>query len=172
MKKISLLLLVAGLAGCATTPPDAEFTKSIALSNIPCTLDTVEVTLSANDNIVLNDITKQRLQSQIEQVVKQKKKDRKCNTPEKREFILESKITQYEGGSAFARLMLIGLGQIHLDGDFKYNMKSTGENIGEFSVKKTFAWGGLYGGSTRIEDVEPAFAKGVAIALIPEEKTE
>jgi hypothetical protein len=34
-----------------------------------------------------------------------------------------------------------------------------------FTVDKTFAWGGIYGASTHIEDVQPAFADAVADGL-------
>jgi len=63
--------------------------------------------------------------------------------------------------------MMAGLGQIHIDGEFALYLVSTeNEFVGEFALQKTFAWGGLYGGTTRIEDVEPAFAGGVAKAIV------
>ena len=39
------------------------------------------------------------------------------------------------------------------------------EKLSVFDIKKTFAWGGLYGGTTRIEDIEPALAEGIASAV-------
>jgi len=33
------------------------------------------------------------------------------------------------------------------------------------SRSKTFAWGGIYGSSTRIDDLEPIFADSVAAAV-------
>ena len=38
--------------------------------------------------------------------------------------------------------------------------------LGEYEVKKTFAWGGIYGASTKIEDVEAGFAEGVADLIL------
>ena len=61
--------------------------------------------------------------------------------------------------------MLAGLGQIHIDASVRLVKTENKEKVSEFLVSKTFAWGGLYGGITRIEDIEPAFAEGIAAAL-------
>jgi Domain of unknown function (DUF4410) len=71
-------------------------------------------------------------------------------------------ITRYDSGSAFARFMIAGLGQIHIDGDVIFTNASTGRPIGEYKVSKDFAFGGVYGATTKIEDVEKGFAKSVA----------
>ncbi len=61
--------------------------------------------------------------------------------------------------------MLAGLGQIHIDGEVKLVELPDRKQVGVFSVSKTFAWGGIYGGSTGIEEIEQTFADGVAAAL-------
>lgn len=71
-------------------------------------------------------------------------------------------ITQYDEGNAFARLMLAGLGQIKLDADVLVVDGATGQVIGQYQVSKDFAFGGMYGGTTRMKDVEEGFAKSVA----------
>ena len=68
--------------------------------------------------------------------------------------------TQYDSGSAFARAMLIGLGQIHVDGDVLI-IDSTGATTGKYQISKQFALGGIAGASTSIQDVEDGFAKSV-----------
>jgi hypothetical protein len=35
----------------------------------------------------------------------------------------------------------------------------------KFDLQKTFAWGGLYGASTTMEDIEDTFADGVAATV-------
>ena len=75
-------------------------------------------------------------------------------------------LTRYDKGSAFARAMLAGLGQIHVDAKVILKDRATDGTLGEFDVKKTFAWGGIYGGTTTIEDVEVGFAAGVASLLL------
>jgi hypothetical protein len=37
--------------------------------------------------------------------------------------------------------------------------------VENFSIKKTFAWGGLYKGKTGMEDIEMKFAGDIAAAL-------
>jgi hypothetical protein len=70
--------------------------------------------------------------------------------------------TNYDEGSRFARFMLIGLGQIHIDADVILVDATSGATLGQYRVSKQFAFGGIYGGATSIEDVEKGFAKSVA----------
>ena len=69
--------------------------------------------------------------------------------------------TQYDSGSAFARAMLIGLGQIHVEGDVTV-LDPSGAAEGRYKVSKQFALGGIAGMATSIQDVEDGFAKSVA----------
>lgn len=74
---------------------------------------------------------------------------------------LKVNFTQYDAGSAFARAMLIGLGQIHVDADIQ--IVGPGDaTLGKYKVSKDFALGGVAGASTSIQDVEDGFAKSVA----------
>ncbi len=70
--------------------------------------------------------------------------------------------TEYDKGDALARAMLAGLGQIHIAAKVLLTDATTGRTVATFEASKTFAWGGLYGGATRIEDVEVGFARSVA----------
>lgn len=170
MKKLVFILSLTALAaisGCAGTAPTAEFKKAIAENYRLCVTDTAAVKVAASEGVVLNDVARQRLESRLKQTIEEKKKGASCKESRQRDFVLKSTITKYDDGNAFARFMLAGLGQIHIDGDFVLAMASKeSETLAEFSVSKTFAWGGAYGGSTRIEDVEPAFAEGVADAIV------
>lgn len=74
-------------------------------------------------------------------------------------------VTRYDEGSAAARFMLAGVGQIRLDGTVRVVDRASGRTIGEYRVEKQFAFGGLYGGLTSIKDVEAGFAKSVAALL-------
>src|SRR5215469_12936228 len=46
--------------------------------------------------------------------------------------------TRYDDGDAFARFMLAGLGQIHIDGDVIFTDASTGQQLGVYKVSKDF----------------------------------
>jgi hypothetical protein len=58
--------------------------------------------------------------------------------------------------------MLAGLGQIHIEADVSMIDTQGGATLGTWQVSKTFAFGGLYGGTTNIRDVERGFARSVA----------
>jgi hypothetical protein len=80
-------------------------------------------------------------------------------------------IKTYDKGNAFARAMLAGLGQMmHIDADVVLKDPRSGATFGTYDVDKTFAWGGVYGASTRIEDIEDGFAQSVAAAISGREK--
>jgi len=70
--------------------------------------------------------------------------------------------TEYDTGNAFARFMLAGLGQIRIGANVFLVEPASDRTVGEFEVSKDFAFGGIYGGATRIEDVEDGFARSVA----------
>jgi hypothetical protein len=74
--------------------------------------------------------------------------------------------TRYEEGNAFARFMLAGLGQIHIDAEVVLADPRTQKPLGTYLVTKTFAWGGIYGGVTSIRDVETGFADAVADVVL------
>jgi hypothetical protein len=75
--------------------------------------------------------------------------------------------TRYDEGNAFARFMLAGLGQIHLDADVTLIDSVSGAVVARYQIAKTFAFGGVYGGTTNMGDVEKGFAKSVADAIRP-----
>lgn len=74
-------------------------------------------------------------------------------------------ITKYDEGNAMARLMLAGLGQMHIDADVVLSDSTTNDQLLRSEVKKSFAWGGIYGGGTQITDIEDGFAKAVAASF-------
>jgi Domain of unknown function (DUF4410) len=80
-------------------------------------------------------------------------------------------ITEYDEGNAFARFMLAGLGQIRLGADVIFVNATSGEELARYKVSKQFAFGGIYGVSTRMEDVEEGFAKSV-VAILQDKKAE
>lgn len=176
MKKVfrflSLLIAGAVLYGCASSTPSADFKKPLTDNYRLCAEDEASVKVSAADGVTLNDFNRMRLESSLKEAINNKKKNAPCKVGAKRSFILDSKITRYDEGNAFARAMLAGLGQMHLDGDFSLlHLSETGnEPVAEFTLKKTFAWGGIYGATTRMEDIEVAFCGGVAEAIVSHAK--
>lgn len=75
-------------------------------------------------------------------------------------------ITRYDKGSAFARAMLAGLGQMKINADVTLIDSLANEPLCKFEATKTFAWGGIYGATTSIETVQEGFAKAVADGIV------
>lgn len=65
--------------------------------------------------------------------------------------------------------MLAGLGQMHIVATVTMEDKNTKKEISRHQADKTFAWGGIYGGATRIEDLEPAFVEAVVNIVLQKE---
>ena len=72
--------------------------------------------------------------------------------------------TKFDRGSAFARAMLIGLGQIKIEATVTF-VDASGASVAQYTVAKDFSLGGIAGASTTVEDVEEGFAKSVVETL-------
>jgi hypothetical protein len=92
------------------------------------------------------------------------------STPAPKTLSVKVNVTNYDEGNSFLRFLLAGLGQIHINGRVSLIDQETAQQIGEYEVSKTFAWGGAYGLTTKIEDVEDGFADAVANIVL--ERTE
>lgn len=68
-------------------------------------------------------------------------------------------VTNYDQGNAFLWFLLAGLGQIHIDGKLTLENSGRTEPLAKYEVNKTFAWGGILGGTTTIETVEKDLRK-------------
>lgn len=167
LKRITFFSLVAVsvfLVGCAGSVPQAQFSQAIAPQFRVGALDGVKVSVSAGPDITMLDSEK----TQLAEIIARKIDSRKMlnsGEAQKKSFEINVVMTQFEKGNAFARAMLAGLGQIHLDGEVKLVLAPDQTTVGAFTVSKTFAWGGIYGSSTRIDDLEPIFADSVATAV-------
>lgn len=164
----ALGLLVTGvtllLMGCATTSPGAKFKEALAKDQYIDANDTALVKIEADEGIVIEKFEKQRLARSIEDKVNMLKMNN-LNAADPRKFELAVLITRYDKGDAFARAMMPGLGAIHIDGRVAIFALPARYKVADFDIDKTFAWGGLYGAATSMEDVEKGFAEGVAEAV-------
>jgi len=85
-------------------------------------------------------------------------------------YRLKVLLTRFDEGNAMARLALIGLGQIHIEGTVTLT-DAMGNQAGQYVIKKTFAGGGVVGGITTTANVEDGFAKSVVAGLTPKAAT-
>lgn len=162
---VSSTLLVAGCSASST--PKASFTTPIAKDSVVRADDDVAVAVTAASGVALDEAQRNRLRALIAQKIEQRKMEN-GNDGKPAEFEVAVLVTEYDEGSAVARAMLAGLGQIHVDATVQVLELPDRRLVGEFRVEKTFAWGGIYGASTSIEDVEIGFAEGVAAAVTGE----
>jgi hypothetical protein len=127
--------------------------------------DNVNTEVTAPASVAIASYEKDRLASQV---TAQVKRQAPAGTRPARNYRLAIEVTRYEKGNAFARAMLAGLGQMHLDGTVSLYALPAQTKVGEFSISKTFSWGGIYGAATTMETVEEEFAKAVAAAAAAE----
>ena len=152
------------LGGCAGTAPKAKFIQAPKANVKVDTNDMASIHVVAGAGVEMLEIEERRMAQIIEQKLNARKVLNGAGG-EVENYDVDVTITRYDKGNAFARAMLAGLGQIHIDATVRLFTAEEREKLSEFNIKKTFAWGGLYGGFTGIEDVEPAFAEGVAASL-------
>ena len=92
------------------------------------------------------------------------------SSPKPNTLVATLDITNYDQGNAFLRFLLAGLGQIHIDGILTLDNSDKTEQLAKYDVNKTFAWGGIHGGTTNIETVEEGFAEAVTEILLEKNK--
>jgi len=166
------ILSVAGIAasctialsGCATTAPDAAFSQALPPNAVVDANDVITVAVEAKPGVVLTDLERQRLAQGIAEKIDTVKR-LNTNAQDSRSYSIDVKTTRYDKGNAFARMMLAGLGQIHIDAQVAMVVLPEKRQVAAFTVEKTFAWGGVYGASQSIEDVEEGFSQAVAEAV-------
>ena len=81
------------------------------------------------------------------------------------DLILNVKFTIYEEGNRFARFMLAGLGSMQIHAEVEIKDTKSGQTIYGGEAGKTFAWGGVYGAVTGIDDLEKGLPKEVVAGL-------
>ncbi len=153
----AMLVVLSGCAGSisqptALVPITSEQAKAIHVSAVQADAD-AGVPATRTDLDIISDKIKSYVQQGSPGVI--------VDAGTADALTMKVHLTRFDRGSAVARAILIGLGQIHIDGIVTLE-KADGTVVGKYTVKKTFALGGIAGAATRIEDVEEGFAKSVA----------
>jgi hypothetical protein len=168
--KIMLLLLVVLISGCAGTGGSYK-SKEPPLSNEQAARYTeLFIKTQSNENVNLGQESIGRITKLIIENIRSDQNNRfqiiNNDTPGATTLEAAVIIKRYEVGNAFARFMMVGLGQMHIDADVVLYDHASKEKLTHFEVNKTFAWGGAYGGLTTIKDVEVGFSKAVADSIL------
>jgi hypothetical protein len=131
-------------------PPDARILQD----------DKVSATIIPDPGIRISAYEKDRFVGQIVRAIRETALG-SAKAPSS--YVIQVHLTKYGRGSAAFRFVLAGLGEMHIEGDV--SVYEGNARIAQFRVEKTFAWGGIYGATTGISDVEKGFAQGVANAV-------
>lgn len=152
---------LAFLSGCASNVPRTHYSVAPKAENVLDGADAPEVkVLASSRDIPLLDVDRVRI---AEKISRQFQAQTTSNAP--RPYRVEVQVTRYEKGNAFARAMLAGLGQIHIDAEVRVFQNPGDTIVNQFTVSETFAWGGEYGASMTIVEVEDPFAEAVGKSL-------
>lgn len=164
LRVIFLSALALGLVGCASTKPKPTYVQAPSPTHTIAQGDMVSTRVEAEAQVDILPMEKQRFAERItERVRARQTANPAASAP--RTFEIELTLTRYDKGNAFARAMLAGLGQIHIDGRVKVYAPPATAPVADFILDKTFAWGGIYGVATTMEDIETTFADGLAATL-------
>lgn len=156
----ALLALAAAaiLSNCAGTTPKAKFSTPMAEGSRIAREDKVRTKVTSTDSKML-PLDQQRMSEKITTKVRSAASGRQGTA---RNYELLVSISRYDKGDAFARAMLAGLGQIHIDGVVSVYQQPGRKKVAEFNLDKTFAWGGIYGAAVSMDTIEDTYAKAVA----------
>jgi hypothetical protein len=158
------------IVGCAGTPPQPKFEHTMVVDSRITASDTADVVIQTADKVNVLPVERERVAEKIKAKIEERKL-KNPGTPSPRAMQVVLEITRYEKGNAFARAMLAGLGQIHLDGKISVYRMPDHVLLEDFDLQKTFAWGGVYGASTSMEQIEDTFADGVAATVTGQQQS-
>jgi hypothetical protein len=175
MKKMSVAVLIGFLAfamGCAGAKGKITTTSQPIDQTSLLKYTSLSIEMNKQPDVPMTSSDFERLTTLVaNQIIKSNpSRFRLINKEPGDDQILLAKLTftRYDKGNAFARAMLIGLGQIHIDADLLFIDKATGKELESLKISKTFAMGGLYGATTDIHSVEDGFTASVAAAILGE----
>lgn len=153
-------VLLAGCAGSVSAPTSIQSLSTMQKSALRLS----DITADAADGVEMGDTDFQRRTQLVRGYIQSETPGVLAGTGNA--YTMKIHFTRYDRGNALARGLLVGLGQIRIEGTV-YIMDSGGQQVGQYSVSKDFALGGVVGATTSVEDVEQGFAKSVAEIMKP-----
>jgi hypothetical protein len=156
-----LAVMAIMLVGCAATQP-VTWSKTAPMDLSKGTTVKVDASCEMPDA----DITflKSDIQKKVSEVL--------AGNPDLPDaYRINVTITKYEEGSAFARFMLIGLGQMYLYGTVDITQGTPPVVIRQGDFKKNYCVGGVMGASATMQkDVLPKVGEAIAKAIQEEQE--
>ena len=171
IQRFFIIVLLCGiLVGCASSSGSHKLLTPSFSSDQISKYSSLQIVVSSKGDAQVSQLDKNRISDQIVKDIQEDAPSRfeVLNQASPNVPTLEAsvEIKRYDEGDAFARFMLAGLGQIHIDADVILSDLVTKERFAQYEVTKTFAWGGIYGGFTGIKEVEAGFCKAVSDSIL------
>jgi hypothetical protein len=158
------------LSGCASSGGSHSLLTAPLNKSDAAHYSELAITVKPSHEVKITSADSERLKQKIAEEVKADADNRFTSineeNPGTNTLEAEVEIKRYDEGNAFARAMLAGLGQIHVDADVTLSDFNSKQVLAKYEVTKTFAWGGLVGASTNIQDVEEGFCKAVSESIL------
>lgn len=151
------------LTGCGTTTLSLKPESQANLAQYRSLL----IQTKTSDGVILTETAQNRIKDFIKTEINSgccpKRFDNiYTDTTHPEGLLLVLNFTKYDEGNRFARAMLAGLGAMKINADVEVKDGQSGNSICKGEAGKSFAWGGMLGAMTGIEDVEKDFAKEVS----------
>ena len=163
MKSVNIVCfaaLAALLAGCAGSVSEPTALQPLAMEQ-KTALHVSTITADAAAGVEMSDGDFGLICQKVRGYIQAQSPAVLADQPPGQALKMNIHFTRFDRGNAFARGMLIGLGQIHIEGTVSLD-DAGGKTVAQYAVVKDFAIGGIVGATTTVEDVEDGFAKSVA----------
>ncbi len=166
---ITVLLVVPIANGCASSPggntPVTQLKEGVKLTNF----SKLSLEVKSGDDVSMTPTERERiLNLTIDKIKKDEPsrfKEINSPTPSPSTLHVSINVTRYEKTN-----VLVGLGQFRIDAQVVLEDREKQKALARYEVTKAAAFGGIYGGATKIEDVEEGFANAIAALLLGKEE--
>ena len=164
--KLVLFPMLFLIAACGTTTLNLKSTEYVVdLSQYK----SITIQTSTAQSVAVPEPSQSRIKGLIKSEIlaccRERFENISLGDPGANDLLLNVKFTIYEEGNRFARFMLAGLGSMQLHADIEIKHAATGKLIYGGDAGKTFAWGGIYGAVTGMDELELGLAKEIVTGL-------
>lgn len=160
VKALTAVAITALLAACASSVSAPTPVQSLSAEQ-KAALHISDVSADAASGVEMGDTDFDTVCQKVRAYVQQEAPTVLAGPAGGPAYKMKIHFTRFDRGNAFARFMLIGLGQIRIEATVDL-VDSSGATAAEYKVAKDFALGGVAGATTSVSDVEDGFAKSVA----------
>jgi hypothetical protein len=160
LRHAAAIVTCVALAGCASNISKPEAVQALSSDQLSA-VHISDVSADAASGVEMGDTDFDAICRMVHADIQKNSPGVLADASTAGAYKMQIHFTKFDRGSAFARAMLIGLGQIRIEATVNL-VDTTGKSVAQYNVSKDFAIGGLAGATTDVSDVEEGFAKSVA----------